>query len=195
MRRFRPSVTTAKLCCAVALAVLALAGCKRNAPPDAVPPVAGEPVATDPTTGANPLPADAPSATDAGSQADASASNPLVVATAGAAAPYLANRAGNALYFVEGDTDGSKCSGDCTKTWPPVLVADATPSDSPGLDPSMIGMLTRADGSTQVSYNRHPLYRYAADGGAGRTAGHGVSDQWGHWSLIGPDGAPVPSAK
>jgi predicted lipoprotein with Yx(FWY)xxD motif len=124
----------------------------------------------------------------------AAGSNPLVVATAGAASPYVADRAGVALYALEGDTDGSGCTGECTQTWPPVLVEGATPSDSAGLQAGMVGVVQRSDGSQQVAYNGHPLYRYGGDAGAG-TAGHGVSDKWGHWSLIGPDGAPLSAGR
>jgi predicted lipoprotein with Yx(FWY)xxD motif len=124
----------------------------------------------------------------------AAGSNPLVVATAGAASPYIADRSGAALYALEGDADGSGCSGECTQTWPPVLVEGAMPSDTPGLQAGMVGVVQRADGGTQVAYNGHPLYRYGGDAGAG-TAGHGVSDKWGHWSLVGPGGATLPDAK
>jgi predicted lipoprotein with Yx(FWY)xxD motif len=124
----------------------------------------------------------------------AAGSNPLVVATAGGPAPYVADRSGAALYALEGDTDGSKCMGECTQTWPPVRVEGATPSDSAGLEAGKVGVVQRADGGTQVTYGGHPLYRYGGDAGAG-TAGHGVRDKWGHWMLVGPDGGPLPEGK
>lgn len=136
---------------------------------------------------------------DAGSRATpqpaaedgAAGSNPLMVATVGAPAPYIADSAGSALYMLEGDRDGSGCIDECIRTWPPVLVEGATPSDSAGLQPGMVGVVQRPDGGTQVAYNGHPLYRYGGDAGAG-TAGHGVSDKWGHWSLVSPQGAALP---
>ncbi len=118
-------------------------------------------------------------------------SNPVIVATAGGPGPYLANSAGSALYFVEGDTDGSKCIDLCMEAWPPFLVAEAAPTPGAQLQTGMLGTITRADGTVQVSYNQHPLYRYAADTGAGRTAGNDVEDKWGHWHLIGPGGDAV----
>lgn len=119
------------------------------------------------------------------------ASSSLAVATTEAGGEYLATSAGSALYYVEGDTDGSTCTGDCTRAWSPMLVDDTMPSASAGLQAGMIGTITREDGARQVTYNGHPLYRYAGDTGAGATTGNGVQDQWGQWRLIGPDGAPV----
>jgi predicted lipoprotein with Yx(FWY)xxD motif len=113
----------------------------------------------------------------------------LTVATAeGVEGSYIADSAGNAVYFLEGDTDGSKCVDACTKVWMPVLVTSATPSAAPGLQAGMVGVVQRADGSSQASYHQHPLYRYSADSGAGSTAGKGVEDQWGHWYLLTPAG-------
>jgi len=170
----------------LAIGALAMAGCNRDRPPPADNPGAGD-SRVDPS--ATNVPA-APSPVSR--QTGGSGSNPLlVVAAEGAPAPYVANSAGTALYAVAGDTDGSKCTGECTRAWPPMLVEDALPSDSPGLDASMVGVVQRGDGSTQVAYNGHPLYRYGADTGAGTTAGHGVGDKWGHWSLISPQGEPV----
>lgn len=170
----------------LAIALLATIACSRGTAPADSPQADGaqvEPSATN-------VPAD----TSPVDQTGGTGSNPLVVATAGAPAPYVANSAGTALYALEGDTDGSKCVDECTQAWPPMLVEDALPSDSPGLTASMVGVVQRADGNTQVAYNGHPLYRYAADTGVGRTAGHGVSDKWGHWSLISPQGTPVAAA-
>ena len=119
-------------------------------------------------------------------------SNPLVVATEGGPAPYLANSAGSALYTLHGDRDGSKCDAECTRVWPPMTVVEAVATNTPGLAAGKIGSIQRADGSLQVTYNGHPLYHYAGDGGAGRTAGHGVSDKWGQWSLVDPEGNLLP---
>jgi predicted lipoprotein with Yx(FWY)xxD motif len=118
---------------------------------------------------------------------------PLAMAGEGDGA-YLTNSAGSALYYVEGDQDGSACTGDCLRAWPPMLVGDTMPSSSAGLQAGMIGTVTRPDGQRQVTYNGHPLYRYAADTGDGEAAGNGVQDQWGQWHLIGPGGEPVVQA-
>jgi len=140
-------------------------------------------------TGATNMPAD-PGV--AGDQTGAAGSNPLTVATSeGIDGSYVTDSAGTSLYFLEGDADGSKCVDECAQTWPPFLVTGALPSDTPGLDAAMVAVVTRPDGTTQVSYNGHPLYRYSADSGADSTSGHGVEDQWGHWYLITPAGEEV----
>jgi hypothetical protein len=43
----------------------------------------------------------------------------------------------------------------------------------------------------QVTYNGHPLYYYVRDLGPGRTTGQHVSDAWGEWYLVTPQGAPL----
>ena len=120
---------------------------------------------------------------------DGTADTTLTVATLeGVDGPYISDSAGNALYFLEGDSDGSKCVDACTVVWMPVATTAATPSGGPGLDASLVTVVTRPDGSSQVAYNGHPLYRYTADSGAGSVAGHGVEDKWGHWYLLTPAG-------
>jgi predicted lipoprotein with Yx(FWY)xxD motif len=57
----------------------------------------------------------------------------------------------------------------------------------------MIATIARPDGSRQVTYNGMPLYRYAADGGAGAAKGHGVRDAFGTWHLVSANGTPVGS--
>ena len=159
-----------------ALLVVGLAGCARDdddvaALPDATPPAAEMP----------------PAGTD---MPPAGGEGVLTVATAESGGTYIADSAGNALYMLENDPDGSACVGDCLETWPPVLVTDAQPTVDLGvdLDPALLGTIERADGTLQVTYNGHPLYCYAADTGANRIAGHGLDDRWGEWYLLTPTG-------
>ncbi|GHA70268.1 COG4315 family predicted lipoprotein [Cognatilysobacter bugurensis] len=103
---------------------------------------------------------------------------------------FLADSAGRAVYMLEGDRDGSKCTGGCLQAWPPLLVTETQPTSGANLDPALVGSIKRPDGSMQVTYNSHPLYHYAADGGRGMTQGHDVKDQTGHWYLLTTRGEP-----
>lgn len=107
---------------------------------------------------------------------------------------YIVDSAGTSLYMLEGNRDGTKCTGACLEAWPPLLVGDTQPNAAPSLQASMVGSIKRPDGAMQVTYNNHPLHRYAADTGRGRTAGHGVRDQWGEWYLLTPEGEESASA-
>src|SRR5690606_40207638 len=94
----------------------------------------------------------------------------LHVSSEGRAGPYLTDSAGSALYTLEGDSDGSGCVDACRDAWPPLLVGDVAPTGSERLQVAMVAATERPDGGSQGTYGGHPLYRYAADTGAGRTA-------------------------
>jgi predicted lipoprotein with Yx(FWY)xxD motif len=49
--------------------------------------------------------------------------------------------------------------------------------------PGDLGVITRTDGTKQVTYGGHPLYYFAGDTAPGQTKGQGVG---GTWFLIGP---------
>ncbi|WP_057660424.1 COG4315 family predicted lipoprotein [Pseudoxanthomonas dokdonensis] len=99
---------------------------------------------------------------------------------------YLVDASGASLYFLQDNKDGRGCDAVCENAWPPVLSAGAAAET--GVHGELLGRLQRRDGRQQLSYNGHPLYRYAGDAGAGRTSGHDVQDRWGHWQLLAPDG-------
>lgn len=124
-------------------------------------------------------------------EAVSSEAGELTLMQAGDPGPHLADAAGSALYALEGDVAGEGCTDRCLEVWPPMLVAEAEPEATAGLQPNLVSSVNRPDGTHQVTYANKPLYRYAGDMGAGRTTGHGVRDQWGHWSLIGPAGEPL----
>ena len=161
---------------------LGLTGCNKRSTDDTL---------TDPSP--EPAAATAPVTQPTAPAATAPVAGSLTVATAGASGPYLANVAGSALYALEGNADGSKCTGACLEAWPPVMATDGMPTAGANVDPILMSTIKRADGSLQVAYNHQPLHRYAADTGAGRVAGHRVKDQWGTWTLLNPKGEPLPA--
>ncbi|WP_187775595.1 COG4315 family predicted lipoprotein [Luteimonas suaedae] len=106
---------------------------------------------------------------------------------------YLTDAAGQTLYVLAGNDDGSRCDRACEEAWPPVVAEEAEPVPGSGLQRELLGTTPRQDGGLHVTYDGKPLYRYAADAGAGRTAGHEVEDQWGKWSMVSVHGPAVPA--
>jgi predicted lipoprotein with Yx(FWY)xxD motif len=94
---------------------------------------------------------------------------------------------GFVLYRFDKDEDSpakSNCEGDCAKIWPPAISNDGEPKLS-GVDESLVGTVTRADGTKQLTLKGWPLYRYIGDKKAGQWKGQNVS---GTWFVIQPNG-------
>jgi predicted lipoprotein with Yx(FWY)xxD motif len=100
----------------------------------------------------------------------------------------LVDGEGKTLYIFTKDTpDVSNCSGKCLQAWPPLVVEDKAAAGD-GVNASLLGTATLADGKKIVTYNHMPLYYWAADVKAGDTTGQGVNNVW---YVISPDGKPV----
>jgi predicted lipoprotein with Yx(FWY)xxD motif len=100
--------------------------------------------------------------------------------------------AGATLYRFDKDTPKppkATCTGPCATTWPPLLDTGGAPAVS-GVEQSLVGSVTREDGTRQVTLNGWPLYRFAKDT-PGATAGEGVG---GTWHAIAPTGKPAVAA-
>ncbi|MFL5842906.1 MAG: hypothetical protein ACJ77Z_20870 [Thermoleophilaceae bacterium] len=65
------------------------------------------------------------------------------------------------------------------------------PTVSNGLTASKAATTKRSDGKPEVTYNGHPLYRFAADQNPGDTNGQGVKAFGGSWFAVSPAGTPV----
>jgi predicted lipoprotein with Yx(FWY)xxD motif len=99
----------------------------------------------------------------------------------------LFNEKKQAIYIWElEESTNAECYGDCAEAWPPVLT-DGAPRADDGVNSSLLGTTERADGSTQVTYNGHPLYYYAHEG-AGEVKCHNISTHGGIWWVIHPNG-------
>jgi hypothetical protein len=55
----------------------------------------------------------------------------------------------------------------------------------------VIGTTKRSDGTTQVTYNGHPVYLFSKDTKAGQTAGQGVSAFGAFWYVLSSTGNPL----
>ena len=82
------------------------------------------------------------------------------------------------------------CSGVCTTYWPPLL-ANSKPTASDGAKPALLGSIRRSDGSRQVTYAGHPLYRFSGDSKRGQTNGEGLQDFGAGWYAISPAGKKI----
>jgi predicted lipoprotein with Yx(FWY)xxD motif len=95
-----------------------------------------------------------------------------------------------AIYlFAKETSERSECYGECAAAWPPVLT-DGDPQAASGVDAKLLGTTERDDGSTQVTYNGHPLYYYVDDPPA-QVLCHNVSEFGGLWLVVDPNGDAV----
>jgi predicted lipoprotein with Yx(FWY)xxD motif len=105
----------------------------------------------------------------------------------------LTNAQGKTLYWFAPDTSTtSKCTGSCATYWPPVKGPVTAGSGVTGT----LGTITRSDGTTQATYDGHPLYTYAGDTAPGQNKGNGLNVSGGLWYEMTVSGAtPGASAK
>ncbi|MFE2106008.1 hypothetical protein ACFXAF_09080 [Kitasatospora sp. NPDC059463] len=99
----------------------------------------------------------------------------------------VTDSAGYTLYRFDHDSTDpptATCNGGCAALWPPVPATGTTASVS-GVDPKLVGTVTRADGSKQLTLAGRPLYRYTPDEKPGDTKGQGVQ---GIWFAVTPTG-------
>ncbi|MFD7338812.1 hypothetical protein ACFV98_22795 [Streptomyces violascens] len=95
---------------------------------------------------------------------------------------------GFVLYRFDKDTakptPRSNCYGTCAAQWPP---APATGNVTvKGIDKSLVGSVTRNDGTRQLTLAGWPLYRYAKDDEPHEAYGQGIG---GIWFAATPTGA------
>ena len=106
----------------------------------------------------------------------------------------LAAKSGMTLYLFKADKSGrSACYGKCATFWPPLL-ATAKPTAGTGVKAGLLGTTKRKDGTKQVTYAGHPLYRFKLDKRAGQVNGEGQDFFGGKWYGVNAAGKAVTHA-
>jgi len=125
-----------------------------------------------------------PSSSGGGSSTHAAAAGSLKTAEIGGAM-VLTNAKGFTLYSFAPDTSTtSNCNGTCAQNWPP-LKGPATASGVKGT----FGTIKRSDGSTQATFDGHPLYTFVGDTAPGQAKGNGLNAAGGLWHEITTSGS------
>lgn len=123
--------------------------------------------------------------------AGAAAKHAVVKTRTGDLGTYLVDGRGRTLYLFEKDTGRrSRCSGACAQDWPPLITRER-PEAEGGAKASLLSTRRRANGSRQVLYNGHPLYRYVADGAPGDTNGQGANAFGARWYVLSRAGRAI----
>ncbi|MEA2311847.1 MAG: hypothetical protein QOE28_1815 [Solirubrobacteraceae bacterium] len=116
---------------------------------------------------------------------------PAVDVRSAALGRILVDARGRTLYLFEADApDKSNCSSACLSLWPSVTSA-GTPKAGAGALAGKLGTIPVAGGGRQVTYNHHPLYRYAGDQKPGDTTGQGLKQFGAEWYVLAPTGDKI----
>lgn len=97
------------------------------------------------------------------------------------------------LFVPDKRSGRSTCYKLCAEGWPPLrLPAGVTrPVAGRGVKASLLGTTRRTDGTTQVMYNRWPLYLWVGDSVPGQAIGQGINNLGGLWYVLSPDGNAI----
>jgi predicted lipoprotein with Yx(FWY)xxD motif len=123
-------------------------------------------------------------------------SNATVDAASSAYGKILVDAKGYTLYLLSSEAGGMvKCQGGCLKIWLPVTLPSgmSKPVAGSGVQ-GTLGVITRSDGTKQVTDNGYPLYTFVRDAKPGETNGEGIKfPAGGVWYVVSAT-ATSPSA-
>lgn len=138
-----------------------------------------------PSPAGSPTPAESPTESPTATVGEAAT---VMLREAGDLGPILTDGEGRTLYLFEADKDEkSTCNDACAEAWPP-LTTSGEPKAGENADAELLGTTERKDGSTQVTYNGHPLYYFQKDKKPGDTTGHDVDGFGAKWYALNASG-------
>jgi predicted lipoprotein with Yx(FWY)xxD motif len=135
----------------------------------------------------------------AASSAPVSSATPAANSSGGASVHLASSKLGKILVDSKGDTlylwqadrgTASTCDGARAGAWPP-FITKGKPIAGPGLSASKLGTTKRSDGTTEVTYNGHPLYTFVGDRAPGQTVGEGNQGFGAEWDALSAAGNKI----
>ena len=145
------------------------------------------------SSGTSTAPSTGGSGTTSSAPSSPSSSAALVVTTNQSLGKIVTTGSGLTVYRFDVDSANppkSNCNGGCASAWPPVLATGSGTPQVTGVSSSLVGEITRSDGSKQLTLAGWPIYTYAGDSGPGATSGQGSGGTW--WAVT-PTGAKASS--
>ena len=104
---------------------------------------------------------------------------------------FIVDARGFTLYLFEKDKHAkSACNGTCAQVWAPYLTSGKA-GVGRGLSAAKVGTTKRSDGTSQVTYNGHPLYHYNDDKKPGQTEGQGSKAFGAGWYVLNAKGNKI----
>lgn len=172
---------------AVAAVLLALAGCGAGSgaasDPTAAPGTAAAPGGTDPAAGGG------GHGGHGGHGGGGDGDLELWAVQTGPLGVVVTDGTGALIYRSDRDAPTpptSNCTGGCTSTWEPLKADLEKPPVLLGVDENTIGVMTRPDGSDQLTLAGWPLYRHIGTHTDPNLQANGTD---GIWFAIRPDGS------
>jgi len=97
------------------------------------------------------------------------------------------------LFVPDKQSGNSTCYGRCAQGWPPLLLPSgvSAPLAGSGVQSSLLGTTKRTDGTTQVTYNKWPLYLWVGDSQPGQATGQGLNNLGGLWYVLSSQGREI----
>ena len=135
-----------------------------------------------------PPPASSAAAPSAAASSPTTAATDLLVATTKLGRVIVDAKGMTVYYFTPDVANSGKsvCSGQCLTAWPAVVPAAAKASAT-GVSGD-VGVITRSDGTKQVTVDGRPVYTFIGDKAPGDVKGQDVKKVW---FVISPSGAQI----
>jgi predicted lipoprotein with Yx(FWY)xxD motif len=118
------------------------------------------------------------------SSAAAGSGETVSVADVGGVGAVLVDSHGDALYSPDQEAGGTVlCTDACASVWVPLTLSSGSEPSGPPQVSGKLGIVTRPDGSRQVTYAGKPLYTFVEDSGPRTVRGDDASDSFGGTSF------------
>src|SRR5438067_645148 len=124
--------------------------------------------------------------TEAVSTTASTAASPAVVTTKTNArlGTILADANGMTLYTLTSGGRAVACNATCASVWPPLELPPGTTTPTGAAEVTGLGTAPGAAGTTQVTHDGLPLYRFSKDKATTDATGEGLQSFGGVWHVV-----------